>query len=119
VDHESEFLEELKTLLLIISTGQEALEIKERYEVKVEVEANGGSQFLASSNTIEIDSAYDLTQAALTFVHETTHAQYRHEGLSQIQRPLTGRNSSLREWMKKWPQPSEVSTPGWSSRQPA
>jgi hypothetical protein len=89
--------EEIKKILETIPTGQEALKLREKYKVKVELSApGGGSVYDSSSNTMFIDPNHSNQRAALAFVHEMNHARYHHEGLSADVKSL-----SREEYVKK------------------
>ena len=77
---DQERFNEIREVLNLMATGQEALALVEQYGIAIRFEAGTGSYFNPTTNQIVVDSNHEPVRAALTLVHETTHARYRHEG---------------------------------------
>jgi hypothetical protein len=76
-----ESLNQIQAILSQIPTGQQALAMGEQHQVQVSFASGKGTFYLASRNTIVIDSQHQPMRAALSFVHEVNHARFWHEGL--------------------------------------
>jgi len=74
--------EEISRVLSMSEKGQSALQLVEAYQIRVRFEPGNGSRFIPNRNEIVIDSRAGKFSAALTMVHEVTHARYYHEGLT-------------------------------------
>jgi hypothetical protein len=79
-DHER--FERINKVLSMIETGQSTLRLVADYEINVRFEAGKGSRFNRQKNEIVIDSTLGHFSAALSLVHEVTHARYFHEGMA-------------------------------------
>lgn len=64
-----------------IESGQNALALMEKYAVEVKFVTGGGTYYLALENKIVINRNQSTQRAALSFIHEMTHARYYNEGL--------------------------------------
>ena len=71
---------EISAVLHRIPSGRLALDMIDQYEISIHFEAGGGSYFNPNTNEILIDANHDPVRAALSMVHEVTHARYLHEG---------------------------------------
>jgi hypothetical protein len=74
--------EEISRVLSMSEKGQSALQLVEAYQIRVRFEPGNGSRFIPNRNEIVIDSRAGKFSAALTMVHEVTHARYYHKGLT-------------------------------------
>jgi hypothetical protein len=74
--------EEISMVLSMSGKGQSTLQLVEAYQIRVRFEPGNGSRFIPNRNEIVIDSRAEKFSAALTLVHEVTHARYYHEGLT-------------------------------------
>jgi hypothetical protein len=72
--------ERISQLLNMIPTGKSTLSMIEKYDIDVGFESGEGSRFIPSTNQIIIDSNQGELLAALTLVHEVTHARFFHDG---------------------------------------
>lgn len=79
-------LRQIELVLNTVPSGRNALALMEKYQVRVKFIPGSGSYYLSSPNTVVIDAVVDANhgpeRAALTFVHEMSHAQYVQEGLA-------------------------------------
>lgn len=73
--------EAVAAILNQIESGRNALAEMERYAVELKFETGGGTYYLASKNWAIIDGSQGAQRAALSFIHEMTHARYHNEGL--------------------------------------
>jgi hypothetical protein len=71
--------EAIAAILSQIESGRTALAQMEQYDVEVKFEAGGGTYYQASNNRMVIDGSHGIQRAALSFVHEMTHARYHNE----------------------------------------
>lgn len=71
---------QVEQLLNTVPSGQNALALMQKYQVRVRFVPGDGSYYFRSSNTIVIDAVHGPERAALAFIHEMTHAQYAQEG---------------------------------------
>lgn len=69
-------------VLAMIPTGRETLSVLEYYQISVRFDTGHGSRFYKERNEVVIDSSQGDFSAALSLVHEVTHARYFHEGLT-------------------------------------
>lgn len=74
--------EEISRILSMSDRGESALQLIETYRINLRFEPGNGSRFLPHSNEIVINSKAGRFSAALTLVHEATHARYYHEGMA-------------------------------------
>lgn len=75
-------LEGIGGVLATIPTGQATLALLESYHISVRFDTGHGSRFYKERNEIVMDSSQGDFSAALSLVHEATHARYFHEGLT-------------------------------------
>lgn len=72
--------EAMAAVLNQIESGRTALAQMDHYDVEVKFETGGGTYYQASANRVVIDGSQGPQRAALSFVHEMTHARYHNEG---------------------------------------
>lgn len=72
--------DEISAVLNQIATGRTALSLVEKYDIGIYFEAGGGSYFNPNTNEIVLEANHEPVRAALSLVHEVTHARYLHEG---------------------------------------
>ena len=72
--------EAMAAVLSQIESGRTALAKMEQYDIEVKFETGGGTYYQASNNRMVIDGSQGAQRAALSFVHEMTHARYHNEG---------------------------------------
>jgi len=76
-----ETFQPVRSVLEMFPSGNSALALMDQYQVQVEFASGKGTYFLASDNSIVIESGHEPMRAALSFVHEINHAKFWHEGL--------------------------------------
>ena len=74
--------EAMKPILEKSQTGREALKIKNDYKVGSKYHKSGGSYWDHTSRSMMLDTTENVTESALTFVHEINHAKYDLTGKS-------------------------------------
>ena len=97
IERQYSFYARFRRLLVQAPAGRRALELASRHRVKLTFRRGGGSEFDPSSNTIFMDTTESAGDAALTFVHEMSHAEWEHTGRS----PTDARRYTRADFIKK------------------
>ncbi len=71
---------EISQVLNQIASGKMTLALIEKHGIGIHFESGVGSYFNPNTNQIVIDAKHEPVRAALSLVHEVTHARYLHEG---------------------------------------
>lgn len=92
--------EAIKQILEQSQTGREALKVKDDYNVGIKYHEGGGSYWDHDSRSMMLDTTENVTESALTFVHEINHAKYDLTGKSADVNALT-RNEYVQKMVEE------------------